>query len=123
MEIQIQNLKKQFKITCTLVQYLIFLKLEIYNRLNITKLAEIIGIKDTLVANEANFLLYHPIWNAKKVATGGFILTDAKPGEDLDLKHEIWVNTNFTHNNSVLNTIPTKQRKVLNFNFLESWGR
>ena len=105
-------MKKQYKSVSTIVQYLILFNLEKYEKLTISKLSELIGIKEDIVSNEATFLLYHPSFNPKKVKTQGLILTDAKDGADLEPINNVWVNEAFSINSLILNTIPTKTRKV-----------
>jgi len=77
----------------------------------VSEMAGILGIKEDLVANEATFLLYHPMFNPKKVKNCGLILSNAEEGKDVDPNHEIWVNSEFTFSALILNTIPTKARK------------
>jgi len=111
MEVQYLNyLKKNYKSTSTLAQYLILINLEKRKELVVSQLAELIGISDIVVANEATFLLYHPQFNKNKLKTGGLILSDAPEKADIDPNHKIWINPDFTCNNLTLVTLPTKAR-------------
>ena len=94
------------------MQYLILYNLEKYEKLQISKLSELIGIKDDVVANEATFLLYHPSFNPKKNKTQGIILSEAGDNADIEANHIVWVNKEFSINSLILNSIPTKTRKV-----------
>ena len=117
-------MKKQYKSKSSLLQYLILYHLEKRDKVKVSQLAELIGTKEEQAANEATFLLYHPSFNPKKSKTGGVILSDANDGADLEPNHTIWVNTEFSINSLVFNTIPTKQRKVIIlFIVTETWGR
>jgi len=111
LEVQYLKLKKQYKSISTIVQYLILFNLEKYTKLTVTKLAELIGINEDLVANEATFLLYHPSFNPKKVKTAGVVLSEAADNTDIEAKDNVWVNGDFTLNSLIFNTIPTKARK------------
>ena len=105
-------MKKQYKSKSTLCQYLILFYLEKKGKLKIYQIAEIIGLKEDQVANEATFLLYHPQFNPKKVKNLGIILSDVNDQRDLEPNDNIWINDNFSFNSLILSTIPTKQRKV-----------
>ena len=112
IEIQYLKLKKAYKSTSTLIQFLILINLEKYTSITISKMSELLGIKEEIVANEATFLLYHPQFNPKKIKTAGLILSEAGDGADIESQNQIWINPNFSLNSLILNTIPTKMRKV-----------
>ncbi len=111
IEIQYLKLKKQYKSVSTIIQYLILFNLEKYSKITVSKLAELIGIKEDVVANEATFLLYHPSFNPKKSKTQGIILSEAGDGADIEPNNNVWINADFSINSLILNTIPTKTRK------------
>ena len=117
MEIQHLKLKKQYKSKSTLIQFLILFHLEKRDKLTISQIADSIGYKEDQVANEATFLLYHPSFNPKKIKTSGLILTDSADSGDLNPNHSIWVNKDFFLVSLIVNTIPTKQRKVCKYNY------
>lgn len=107
-------MKKQYKSKSTLIQFLILYHLEKKDKLRLSDIAGYVGSKEELVCNEATFLLYHPSFNPKKSPTGGVILSDAPSSADLEPHNHIWVNKDFFINTLVFNTIPTKQKKVIN---------
>lgn len=106
MEIQYLYLKKPYQSVTTLLQYCLFTVLEKYEKMTIAKIAEVLGCNPTLLANEANALLYHISFNPKKSKSAGLIRADAGDGQDLKPDHEISVNKEFAANSLKINTIP-----------------
>jgi len=100
--------------TSSLIQFLILLNLEKYERMSIQKLSEIIGHSQAnYVANEANFLIYNPGFNPNKSGTVGLILTNAAEKKDLEPGDEIWLNKDFNPSNSKPTTVTTTMRRVV----------
>jgi hypothetical protein len=114
LEVQHLKLKKPYKSTSTLIQFLILFMLEIYpdKELTVQRISELIGCNADIVANEATFLLCLPQFNPKKTKTAGLLTTNAEEGKDIDPQHIVKVNPDFTFNALILTTIPTKARVI-----------
>jgi hypothetical protein len=110
LEIQYLYTKKQYQSVTTLIQYCILTVLEKYEKefpkMQIGKIAEIIGYNTSFVVNEANALLYHLTFNPKRVKNCGIITTTAPDGQDIKAESEISINREFNCNNLKLSTIP-----------------
>jgi hypothetical protein len=125
LEIQYLKLDKKYISVSTLIQYMILVTLEKYEKegkMPVSKIAEILGVNQNTVAYEANALLYHMSFNPKKDLNAGLILTDlvdvkstdGKPAEKPDIKPEtqIWSNEKFQCQNLKINTIPFATKKT-----------
>jgi cullin-4 len=119
IEIQFLYLKKNYQSVSTLVQYCSLIILEKYEKLAISKIAELLGLNQNLVLNEINALLYHPSFNPKKSKACGLIsAADAVDGQDLKPENEITVNKDFMANSLKINTIPVVFRvSQISYNF------
>ena len=109
IEIQYLYLKKNYQSVSTLVQYCSLIILEKYEKLAISKIAELLGLNQYLVLNEINALLYHPSFNPKRSKACGLISatgSDLVDGQELKPEDEITVNKDFFSNSLKINTIP-----------------
>jgi len=97
--------------TSSLLQFIILLLLEQYEKLTISKISEILGHSNKdYIAFETNYLIYHPVFNKNKDSKAGVILSNAPEKKDLNPDNEIWLNKDFNPNNNKPNTIPTMSR-------------
>ncbi len=62
------------------------------------------------IAFEANYLIYHPVFNKTKDPKAGLILSNAPEKKDLNPDNEIWLNKDFNPNNNKPNTVPILNR-------------
>ncbi len=107
IDIKYLQLNKEYQSTSTLLQLLILLTLEKYNKKSIQELSEILGYNVNILTNEANGLIYNPLFNLKRSNIGGLILTDSTDNSDLKPESVISLNMNFIANSLKINTIPT----------------
>lgn len=107
VEIKYLQLSKEYQSTSTLLQLLILLTLEKYNKKTIQEISEILGYNVNILVNEANGLIYNPLFNAKRLNTGGLILTETTDTIELKPETVITLNLNFVANSLKISTIPT----------------
>jgi hypothetical protein len=116
MEIQYLYLKKPYQSVTTLLQYSLLIILEKYEKMEISKIAELLGYNPNIIANEANALIYHISFNPRKSKSSGLISADASEGVDLKPENFIQVNREFSANTLKINTIPAVFRVIIQFN-------
>lgn len=113
-ELEVLSLKysKKYVVAMTLPQYLIIYYLEIHGKLNGTQLKELSGIGLKQIQTEIYFLLWGA-YNTKKEASGGFLLTSGKVGEEPELNDVFELNLAFENSQTRLSTLPVmlKSRK------------
>lgn len=105
--------------TSSFIQFLIISILEKYDKLTIKKISEILGHSNSeYIAFEANYLIYHPVFNKTKDPKVGLIISNAPDKRDLKIDDEVWLNQDFNPSNNKPNTIPT----ILRLKTMVSWN-
>jgi hypothetical protein len=107
VDIKFLQLKKEYQSTSTLLQLIILLTLEKYSKKSIQEISEIIGYNVNVLTNEANGLIYNPLFNVKRSVTGGLILAESTDNTDLKPETVISLNLEFVANSLKISTIPT----------------
>jgi len=89
---------------------MILLYLEKYERKTIQDITLLLGHSNAnYVANEAQYLLYNPLFNPSKSPTGGIICSNCKIDDkkpEISPTSEIWLNKEFNPPNLKPNTLP-----------------
>ena len=110
LELQYLYLKKPYQSISTLCQYAILCTLEKYQRIKVEKISEILGHNLNVVVNDANALIFSPLFNPAKMIANGLVNSNGQDKVDLKPENEVWINKDFMANNLKFATIPTAAR-------------
>ena len=112
IEIQYLCFKNKNISTSTLPQFLALLQLEKYNKLNLSKIAEILGCHINTILSDISGLVYNPSFNPHGEKEKGLILGtfDGKTKEFKE-SDEIYFNTNFVYARQKFQTLPLPLKK------------
>jgi len=112
-EVQIQKLNKPYLLTCNLIQLSILQLLEKKGPLSIKIISDYLSFVTKQVLHEVQFLWASPSYNGKKNVNLGLIIPENHVNEkELNENIVMKINTNFTHNNMRISSIPSTAPKV-----------
>ena len=112
VEIQYLCFKNKNISTSTLPQYLALIQLEKYNKLTISKIAEILGCQINTVLTDISGLVYNPTFNPQGLKEKGLILgTFNENTKEFKENDEIYFNSNFTFARQKFQTLPLPLKK------------
>ena len=114
IEIQYLCFKNKNISTSTLPQFLILLQLEKYNKLTLSKIAEILGCHISTVLSDVSGLVFNPSFNPQGLKMKGLILgTFDEKTKEFKESDEIYFNNNFTYTRQKFQTLPLPLKKSL----------
>lgn len=98
----------------TLLQYvaLTYLESKGEEQIQTESLAGLLDVKDEILLNELNGLLYNPLFNKGKLVNSGIITGDCDNGKDIASENKVWINKKFNSQNLKLNSIPIVMKKA-----------
>ena len=112
LEIQYLCFKNKNISTSTLPQYLALLQLEKYNKLSLSKIAEILGCHINTILTDISGLVYNPSFNPQGQKEKGLILgTFDDKNKEFKETDEIYFNNNFTYARQKFQTLPLPLKK------------
>ena len=112
LEIQYLCFKNKNISTSTLPQYLALLQLEKYNKLTLSKIAEILGCHINTILTDISGLVYNPSFNPQGQKEKGLILgTFDDKNKEFKETDEIYFNNNFTYARQKFQTLPLPLKK------------
>ena len=112
LEIQYLCFKNKNISTSTLPQYLALLQLEKYNKLSLSKIAEILGCHINTILTDISGLVYNPSFNPQGQKEKGLILgTFDDKNKEFKETDEIYFNNNFTYGRQKFQTLPLPLKK------------
>ena len=112
LEIQYLCFKNKNISTSTLPQYLALLQLEKYNKLTLSKIAEILGCHINTILTDISGLVYNPSFNPQGQKEKGLILgTFDDKNKEFKETDEIYFNNNFTYGRQKFQTLPLPLKK------------
>jgi hypothetical protein len=112
-EVQIQKLNKPYLLTCNLIQLSILQLLEKKGPLSIKIISDYLSFDTKQTLHEVQFLWASPNFNLKKQVNIGLIIPEDHQNEkDLTENIIMKINSNFTHNNLRINSVPSAPPKV-----------
>ena len=97
----------------TLLQYLILLQIEKFQKLSLGKIAQNIGCNDKLVLKDISGLIFNITFNPQHKKDKGILLgnfDDKK--EEFNETDEVWFNYDFNYSKLRFNTMPTSIKKT-----------
>ncbi len=107
---------KKLEPQSTLIQFLSLLQLEKHEKLKVKEICQLIlHSNEDYVANEINYLIFHPSWNRTKDPKIGIILSDAEGTKSLTPENYVWLNKGFRPSNIRPSTLPIKVIRPVNF--------
>ena len=96
----------------TLIQLLILLLIEKYNKISIKTIAEILGCKIGLVLKDISGLIFNPSFNPNQEKDKGIILGNFdEKSKEFKENDEFWFNFDFNIQNIKFNTLPLNIKK------------
>jgi hypothetical protein len=112
VEIQYLCFKNKNISTSTLPQYLALLQLEKYNKLSLSKIAEILGCHINTILTDISGLVYNPSFNPQGLKENGLILgTFNDKTKEFKEDDEIYFNNNFSFSRQKFQTLPLTLKK------------
>jgi hypothetical protein len=119
-EVQILKLNKQYLLTCNLIQLTILQLLEKKGPLSIKIISDYLSFDSKQTLHEVQYLWASPNFNLKKQINLGLIIPENHQNEkDLTDSIVMKINTNFTHNNLRINSVPSAPPRV-NINIIRN---
>ena len=107
IEIQYLCFKNKNISTSTLPQYLTLIQLEKYNKITLSKIAEILGCHINTILTDISGLVYNPSFNPQGLKEKGLILgTFNDKTKEFKENDEIYFNNNFTFGRQKFQTLP-----------------